>query len=52
MQQAKMMMALEITKGWHLYEALWKEYPSKTELLYERIGLYMNTNQSGRRYVF
>ncbi len=49
MQQAKMMMALgDYKKAGMLYEALWKEYPSKTELLYERIGLYMNTNQSGQ----
>jgi tetratricopeptide (TPR) repeat protein len=49
LEQAKMLVAAgSYEKAQLLYESLWKDYPTKTELLYERIGLFMNNHQNSR----
>lgn len=47
LHHVKLLMAAgEYEKAGDLYEQLWEKYPSKTELLYDRIALLMNNRQN------
>ncbi|HPV87707.1 MAG TPA: tetratricopeptide repeat protein [Bacteroidales bacterium] len=49
LQEAKLAIASgNPEKAESLYEILWRDYPNKTELLYDRIGLYMNGKKTAR----